>query len=412
MAKKKYLCRVCNSELENIFDFGNMPIANNLISLKEQENNKDEYKYDMKIGVCLNCSSLQIVNVPKKELMFNNKYAYFASQSQHMKIHFGKLAKDLMSKMKKEEDYILEIGSNDGIFLKSFSENGFKHLGVDASENVVQAAQANGIKSICRFFDDKTADELLKSHGKAKIIVITNTMHHIENCQSVAKGVEKILRDDGTLIIEDPYLLDMYKIGSIEQVYAEHNFIWSLHSYKTLFEKFSINLYDVEHFETHGGSMRYFFSKQNIDPTNKMKKYIDLEINKKIFDINTFLNFRDNCNKICTELFEFILNKKNEGKSIAGYGATAKSATTLNFSKINNKMVDCIYDSTPFKIGKYTPGTHIEIRDANLFSNDNPDFTILFAWNHRSEIMKKEKEKNSKTTWVEYIPKLKLTDAN
>ena len=96
-----------------------------------------------------------------------------------------------MSKMKKEEDYILEIGSNDGIFLKSFSENGFKHLGVDASENVVQAAQANGIKSICRFFDDKIADELLKSHGKAKIIVITNTMHHIENCQSVAKGVEK-----------------------------------------------------------------------------------------------------------------------------------------------------------------------------------------------------------------------------
>ena len=104
--------------------------------------------------------------------------------------------------------------------------------------------------------------------------------------------------------------------------------------------------------------MRYFFSKQNIDPTNKMKKYIDLEINKKIFDIKTFLNFRDNCNKICSELFEFILNKKNEGKSIAGYGATAKSATTLNFSKINNKMLDCIYDSTPFKIGKYTPGTY------------------------------------------------------
>ncbi len=412
MNKDKHLCRVCDHKFTNIFDFGNMPIANNLISKSKDSNASKEYKYNMKVGVCQNCSSLQVVNVPKKELMFNDKYAYFASQSEYMMLHFEKLAKKLMTQMKKETDLILEIGSNDGIFLKSFAKNGFKHLGVDASDNVVKSAQNNGINSICRFFNEQTADEILLSFGKAKIIVITNTMHHIENCQSVAKGIEKILDDNGILIIEDPYLLDMYEIGSIEQVYAEHNFIWSLHSYKYLFERFSIKLYDVEHFKTHGGSMRYFFSKNQIQPTNKMINYLNLEIEKKIFDINTFLNFKKNCNQICTDLYNFVSTKIKDGKTVAGYGATAKSATTLNYSKIDNKMINCIYDSTPFKIGKYTPGTHIKIKNADQFTKDNPDYTVLFAWNHKDEIMEKEKKKNSKTIWVEYIPKLKLTNAN
>ncbi len=412
MNKDKYFCRVCDFEFTDIFDFGNMPIANNLVSTSNNKNILNEYKYNMKVGVCINCSSLQVVNVPKKELMFNEKYAYFASQSEYMKLHFAKLAEKLMQQMKKGNDLILEIGSNDGIFLDTFAKNGFKHLGVDASNNVVQISQSNGINSICRFFNEETADEILNSFGKAKIIVITNTMHHIENCQSVARGIEKILENDGILIIEDPYLLDMYEIGSIEQVYAEHNFIWSLHSYKYLFERFGINLYDVEHFKTHGGSMRYFFSKKAINSSEEMIKYLNLEIKNKIFDVNTFLDFQKNCDQICKDLHDFVSTKIKDGKTVAGYGATAKSATTLNYSKINNKMINCIYDSTPFKIGKYTPGTHIKIKNADQFSNDNPDYTVLFAWNHKDEIMRKEKKKNSKTIWVEYIPKLKLTNAN
>ena len=122
-----------------------------------------------------------------------------------------------------------------------------------------------------------------------------------------------------------------------------------------------------------------------------MKEYIDLEVKNKIFDINTFIKFKENCIKISKELYDFVVTKANKGHTIAGYGATAKSATTLNYSKIDNKLISCIYDSTPFKIGKFTQGTHIEIKDANLFSKDNPDYTILFAWNHKEEIIEKEK---------------------
>ncbi len=412
MNKSDCLCRVCSSTISDIFDFGNMPIANNLIPVINDTYTKNEYKYNMKIGVCINCSSLQIVNVPEKELMFNNQYAYFASQSEFMKSHFEKLGNKVMQLMDKEKDYILEIGSNDGIFLKSFADKQYKHLGVDASENVVETAKKNGVNALCSFFDEETSIEINNKYGKAKIIVITNTMHHIENCQEVAKGINNILAEDGTLIIEDPYLLDMYKIGSIEQVYAEHNFIWSLHSYKTLFEKHSIKLFDVEHFDTHGGSMRYYFSKQNLNKTSTMQEYINLELNNKIFDINTFIKFQENCINISKELYNFVVSKSKEGKIIAGYGATAKSATTLNYSNIDKNLISCIYDSTPFKIGKYTPGTHIEIKDAKLFTKDSPDYTILFAWNHKKEIIEKEKNNKSKTIWVEYIPKLKLTYEN
>ena len=129
MNKDKYFCRVCDFEFTDIFDFGNMPIANNLVSTSKNKNILNEYKYNMKVGVCINCSSLQVVNVPKKELMFNEKYAYFASQSEYMKLHFAKLAEKLMQQMKKGNDLILEIGSNDGIFLDTFAKNGFKHRG-------------------------------------------------------------------------------------------------------------------------------------------------------------------------------------------------------------------------------------------------------------------------------------------
>ena len=139
-----YSCRVCNSILLDIYNFGNMPIANNLIPTLNEVYTKNEYKYKMEIGVCTKCSSLQIINVPEKELMFNNQYAYFASQSKFMKMHFQKLGQNLMKLMDKENDYILEIGSNDGIFLKPFAERKFKHLGVDASENVVKTAKKKG----------------------------------------------------------------------------------------------------------------------------------------------------------------------------------------------------------------------------------------------------------------------------
>ena len=268
----------------------------------------------------------------------------------------------------------------------------------------------DGINVECAFFDDISADEIENEYGKAKVIVLTNTMHHIENCNAVAKAISLLLSKDGVLIIEDPYLVDMIDLGSFEQIYAEHNFIWCLSSYSYLFEMYGIYINDVKHFDKHGGSMRYYFSKKLSIKSKEVTFYENVEKKNKINDLKTYVDFKEKSEKICSDLLKFVSDKVSKGYTVCGYGATAKSCTILNYSKITNNLLTCIYDSTPFKINKLTPGTHIPIRDAKLIKEDQPDFTILFAWNHKSEILKKERL--TKTTWIEYIPEIKEINEN
>ncbi len=407
----KECCRVCDNPIKTFMNFGDMPIANNLIDDISNSTLNHEFKYDMDVAVCENCACFQVINVPNKNLMFNNSYAYFASESEEMKKHFYNLSQEIISKYLIEpEDYILEIGCNDGILLKNFSDQKIPHLGIDASSNLVEKAKNEGINVKCAFFDDISAGDIENEYGKAKVIVLTNTMHHIENCKAVAKAVSLLLADDGVLIIEDPYLIDMIDLGSFEQLYAEHNFIWCLSSYSYLFDMYGISINDVVHFDKHGGSMRYYLSKNKARKSKNVIFYENIEEKNKIRDLKTYVHFKEKSEKICNELHNFISDKVSKGLTVCGYGATAKSCTILNYANIDSNLLTCIYDSTPFKINKFTPGTHIPIRDPKFIKADKPDFTILFAWNHKDEILKKEK--STKTTWIEYIPKVNQINEN
>ena len=409
--KFSYRCRVCNAVVRESIDFGMMPIANNLL-LNNTNSKADEYKYHMKTACCDKCGCFQVLDVPDKKLMFNKNYAYFASQSTFMQNHFSDLANFIIDRyIKKEEDYVLDLGSNDGIFLKNFAQKNIKHIGIDASENVVQESKDKGVNAICAFFNNQLTKKIHKSMGSAKVIVSTNTMHHIEKCHEVLSGMSDLLSEDGIIIIEDPYLLDMLDLASFEQIYAEHNFIWCLNSYKRLFELHGLYLNEVQHFKLHGGSMRYFFSRDK-KQDESVKKYLELEEKYCVKNNETYLNFKKNSELICTSLRNFLEEKKSEGKTICGYGATAKSATILNFAKIDSSLISCIYDSTPIKINKLTPGSHILIKNPREFVNDNYDYTVLFAWNHKDEIIKKETKNGSNTIWVEYIPEINIINEN
>lgn len=307
-------CRVCNNNILVTIDFGLMPIANNLLEKNKTINKKDEYKFHMKTAVCNKCSCFQIVSVPDKSLMFNESYTYFASQSKSMTDHFNMLGNEIIENyIKDKKDYILDIGSNDGIFLKNFADKGVEHLGIDASKNVVNNSKSKGVNAICGFFNKSLCETIIKKKGKAKVIVSTNTMHHIEKCHEVLEGINLILKENGVIIIEDPYLPDMLELGSFEQIYAEHNFIWCCKSYKTLFEKYSLHLNRVEHYSIHGGSMRYFFSRNNFQEKS-VKDYLELEKNLKVSQDLTYQNFKKKSIDVCNKLKKFLVEKKKKEK--------------------------------------------------------------------------------------------------
>ena len=397
----KNKCRVCSADIKEFMSLGQMPIANAFV--KEDKKNK-QFFYNLKIGFCEKCFTLQLIDVPKPEQMFNDSYAYLASTSSTMINHFSKLASKIINYSNiSNKSFVVEVGSNDGIFLKNFSDKNIKHLGIDASKNVCDLAEKKGVKTLNEFFNLETSEKIKKNYGEADIIVSTNTMHHIENINEVVRGMANLIKDDGIIITEDPSLLEMLKNNAYDQVYAEHMYIWSLSSMKNLLNTYNLEVFDIENNEFHGGCTRYYIAKKNKKKITS--KVIQQQKNEDIFGVkkvSTYLKFKENVAKSKEKLVKLLKDLKSSKKIIVGYGAPAKSTTILNYCKIDNSLIEKIFDNSETKINKMTPGTSlIDIVDSKEFKNFKSDFCVLFAWNHKNEILLKEKEYSNKNgKWI------------
>jgi methylation protein EvaC len=229
---------------------------------------------------------------------------------------------------------------------------------------------------------------------KADVIVGANVFCHIPDQPNLIKSIDKLLSANGTIIFEEPYLGAMYKKTSYDQIYDEHIYMFSLSSIKKIYDLFGFELIDAIPQITHGGSMRYILKRKGIaKKSQRLLKLLKLERIKKINKFSACLLFKNKVMRSKYKLKKKIIEIKKKGFKICGYGATSKSTTILNFCKINKEMIDCIFDTTKEKIGKFTPGTHIPILDYNQFKNSNYKYVFLFAWNHKKEIMRKEKQK-------------------
>lgn len=392
---KNYECRVCNVEIKELMSFGKMPIANAFVINK----NDDQYLFNLKIGFCEKCFTFQVLEIPEAKKMFNNNYAYLASTSQVMKNHWKELGDKLIKEKKLEKSsFVVEVGSNDGIFLENISKREIPHLGIDASKNVCDIAEKKGVKTLNGFFGVSIADEIVSKHGKADIILSTNTMHHIEDINNVAEGMSKLIKDNGIIVTEDPSLLEMIKKNSYDQIYAEHMYIWSLASMNSLFNKFNLEVFDIENNNFHGGCSRYFIGKKN---KRKISQNVivheKLETKIGINKISTYKKFTENVKLSKKKLNQLIYKIKDEGKKIVGYGAPAKSTTVLNYCGLNYESIDVIYDNSATKINKYTPGKSlIKIDNSSNFEKELSEYCVLFAWNHKDEILNKEKQYSKK----------------
>ena len=389
--------------------FGKMPIANSFI---KKSNFKKQFFYNMETGFCKNCSTFQLIKVPKAKMMFNENYAYLASTSKFMKKHWNQLSKNIIKNLKlNKKSFLAEVGSNDGIFLENIAKKKINHLGIDASKNVCDIAKSKGVNSLNAFFNIKTAKKIISKYGKADVIVCTNTMHHIEDINSVVEGMSELIKDTGTIITEDPSLKEMLNKNAYDQIYAEHMYIWSLSSMNFLFGKYNMEIYHIENNNNHGGCSRYYISKKNVKKiTPNVLSHIKLERKLGINKISTFIKFKNKINSLRKKLKSTLINLKKKNKIIVGYGAPAKSSTILNFCDIDNKLIDKIFDNSVTKIGKYTPGKSlIKIENSDDFKKTKSDYCVLFAWNHKKEILSKEKSYSNKNgKWIVPVPKLKI----
>ena len=401
-------CLICESQYQPFVDFGNMPIAN-AFSTKEKVGN--EYTFSMKVGFCENCNMVQLVEQPDREQMFHENYAFFSSTSSYMQEHFKNFAQSVIELQSLDEDsFVVEIGSNDGIMLNNFLSQKIPNLGIEPSKNVAQVAKDKGIEVVTQFFDQALVEKITKTHQKADAILSANVMCHIPYMHSIYDGVKALLKADGVFIFEDPYLGEVIEKTSFDQIYDEHVFLFSALSISHLANMHDLELINVEPQITHGGSMRYTLAHKGVkivsqNVTNLIAKEKKTGLDSK----EAYICFTDSVNKIRKDLIALLNKLKSEGKKVVAYGATSKSTTVTNYFGITPELVECIYDTTPIKQNKLSPGAHIPVLPYEQFQESNPDYVLLFAWNHATEIMKKESEYMScDRHWITYIPKVKV----
>ena len=370
-------------------NLGRQPLANSFLKDIGKNTLRNEFFYNLKI--CFNTKNYLVSIVkpvnPKKQ--YTDKYAHRASESKTMRLAFKKVAKKLIKRFRPKK--IMEIGSNDGVFLKNFNKKSV--IAVEPCKNLARLTKKL-FKTYDEFWNLKLANKLLKQKkGKIDLIFSANTISHIPNLKETFEGIFNILSDDGVLVIEDPSLLKVLKNISYDQFYDEHVYVFSTISVNNIVKDYGLRLFDVENLPTHGGSNRYYICKKNgkYKNTSRLKKVIKREISYKLHKIKSYLKFSKRVNVSKRKLFNLIKRLKKKNKKIISYGATYKSTTVFNYCKFNSKMIDYVTDTTHNKQGKYTPGTHIKIISPEYGMNDTVDYAFLGAWNFKKEIFRKEK---------------------
>ncbi len=376
------------SKYINFLDLGDQPLANNY--LKKNQLIKKEKKYRLKVGINKKNKLVSIEKPLSSKIMFNQNYPYRSSMSKTMIRSFKNLSNIIKKKFNPKK--ILEIGSNDGSFLKNFSKK--KSIGIEPCSNVEKITKSKGFNTYSEYWNNKTAKKILKKSGKIDLIYSANTISHIQNLNEVFQSIDIILKDNGIIILEDPSLLECLKRNTYDQFYNEHIYVFSLIAIENILKRHNFEVFHVQNLKIHGGSNRYFIKKKDnkIKINSSVKINRDKEIKYGLNNLKTYKSFAKRVQKSRKKLKDLFIKIKNKKKIIIGYGVTAKSTTILNYCKIGKKYISYFIDTTIDKQNKYTPGTKIPIFKYEGLDRKKIDYIFLGAWNFKDEIFKKEKK--------------------
>lgn len=405
---KLELCRACgSSRLLTFLQLGPTPVPNGF--LNKNYYHKAEKFYPLDVCFCNNCALVQLAHVVSPKIMFKN-YVYIPSTSETMRNHFSQLAAEAIRKTNfNKQELVVDIGSNDGTLLSYFKSSGKKILGIDPAENLAKKANKEGIETICALFTAEVAHRIKKKHGSAKIITATNVVAHIHDLHDFLEGAKILLSDDGLFIAEFPYLLDLIQKVEFDTIYQEHLTYFSITPLVNLLKVHNLTLIDVHRMSVHGGSVRVFISKKPLKVNKRVQRLLQLEQKKQLLSFETYLKFRRRVDKIRHELVQQLWKLHLKNKKIVGYGASAKGNVMLNYCRIGPETLEYIVDSIPYKQGRFTPGMHIPIFPESKLLKEQPDYTLLLAWNFADEIIKKQAEYRKRGgKFILAIPKLKI----
>ena len=383
----KFDCRSCgNKDLKRVVSLGYQPLANNLL---KKENEKCEL-YPLEVNYCSKCHNCQLSMSVDPKKMFSN-YLYTSSTSKIFRDHFVNASKKYIKELKlnKKKSYIIDIGSNDGVALKPFLDQGFKKiLGIEPAKNLAKLANKNKIKTFNGFLNRSNTKKIKKN---ADLILASNVFAHSDKLQEMAECMFKLLSKKGTIIIEVQYLMNTLKDLTFDNIYHEHYNYWSLTSLVNFFKRFNGKIFRSETIDTHGGSIRVYLKKDNkVKVEKSVIQMLKDEEKYGIKKFQTYKEFGDKVYKIRENVRKNLRKLKNKNNLIIGYGAPAKATTALNFFGIS-KEINFIVEDNKLKHNKFIPGVKIPIKNKSHIKNKKNTLIVL-AWNFYKDIIKNNSE--------------------
>ena len=397
-------CVLCSSlNIKRVINFGYTPLANSYPLNKES---KEKY-FNLSCVLCNDCGHLQLRELINPKLMFDN-YLYVSGTSKVLVNHFKSYANKVIKKLGlNSKSSILDIACNDGTFLNFFVKKEFKTVvGIDPAKNLKNYNKEKGIDINVGYFSSSYSKKLKKKYGRFDLITANNVFAHSPNLQDFARGVKKLLSENGVFILEVSYLLTVLKKKTFDTIYHEHMSYHSLNPLLSFFKSFNLEVFDFEIIQAQGGSIRVYVSHKNTKKINKKKINIQIrkENSKNLFKNETYFNFYSKILIQKRKLRKIINILKSKSTNIVGYGAPAKLTTlshVLDFDKNDFKIV---IDDNKLKQNRYVPGKKILIKNSSYLNKIKKGIIIILAWNFSESIKIKCKKINKKFKFVVPFP--------
>lgn len=384
-----YSCRFCGATLHHTFvDLGMSPLCESYVSAERL--NQMEAFYPLHVYVCDGCFLVQLLEYVSPEHIYSD-YAYFSSYSdtwlQHAQTYTDMIVERFHIGAGAQ---VVEIASNDGYLLQYFAQKEIPVLGVEPAANVAAVAREKGIPTVVKFFGEKTARELITDGKQADLLLGNNVLAHVPDLNDFVGGMKILLKPQGVITMEFPHLMRLVEGNQFDTIYHEHFSYLSFLTVGKIFAAHGLTLFDVEEIPTHGGSLRIY--ARHSEDTSKVIESRVAELQNReekagFTCLDHYFSFAEKVKETKRKLLDFLITTKRQEKSIAGYGAPGKGNTLLNYCGVRTDFLDYVVDRSPYKQGKFLPGTHIPIFHPDKIRETKPDYVLILPWNLKSEVI-------------------------
>lgn len=383
------VCHMCRgARLRLVLDLGFHPHSD--LFLTSEQLKQPLHIYPLRLVSCADCGLLQIDFLVHPEILYQREYLYESSITNTGRVHYNDMALSIIHKFSiPKGSLMVDLGSNVGVLLDGFKNQGMNVLGVDPAPIVARKAIDRGIDTIIDFFGVGVAEKIRKIRGQAMVIAGTNVFAHIHEIDDAVEGIKMLLHPKGVIVIEAPYAVDFIKHLEYDTIYHQHVGYLSVQPMQKYFKRFGLELFDVTHVSIHGGSLRYYIGHAGAhEVAPVIEEYLSKEDDFGLYKLEVLHAFAERVKKQRFDLLNLLLSIKQKGKRIVGVSAPAKGNTLLNYCHIDTAFLDFLTEKSKLKIGRFAPGTRIPIYDDEKLLEEQPDYALILAWNFSEEIMR------------------------